>query len=166
MSRQLTEAQRFSQSILKDHRDTLWSPFMRGLRRYDMLQPGDHVGVCVSGGKDSMLLALMFSILQQHSEIPFTVTYLAMDPGYAPQNRALLQQNAERLSIPLHLFTTDVFEAAEAQSERPCFLCARMRRGCLYNEAEALGCNKLALGHHFNDIVETTLMAMLWSAKL
>ena len=166
MSRQLTERQQIVQRLLTEEREALWSPFMKGIRRYDMIRPGDRIMCCVSGGKDSMLLALMLQTLQKHSRVPFELVCAAMDPGYSPENRAMLEANADRLGIPLRVFDSDVFEVAAAQEKHPCFLCARMRRGCLYNKAEELGCNKLALGHHFDDIVVTTLMAMLWSAKL
>lgn len=166
MPRSLTPQQQLEQALLTDYRESLWSPLCRGIRRYDMLQPGDRVCICVSGGKDSMLLALMLQLLQKHSRIPFTVVPVAMDPGYSPENRRQLEENAEKLGIPLTIFDSDVFEAAGSQGSHPCFLCARMRRGCLYDRAQSLGCNKLALGHHFDDIVQTTLMAMLWSAKI
>lgn len=166
MSRTLTPQEQVIQRLLTDEREKLWSPFMKGIRRYDMIQPGDRICCCVSGGKDSMLLALLLMTLQKHSRVPFELVCAAMDPGYNEANRHLLEHNAEKLGVPLTIFETDVFEAAACQEKHPCFLCARMRRGCLYDKAAALGCNKLALGHHFDDIVVTTLMAMLWSAKL
>ena len=166
MARELTELQQMEQRILTDLREPLWRPFMRAIRRYRLIEPGDRIAVCVSGGKDSMLLAVLTRLLLRHSEVPFEAVFLAMDPGYRPEVRARVEQNARRLELPYTLFESDVFEVAEAQDEHPCFLCARMRRGCLYRHAQALGCNKLALGHHYDDVIETTLMAMLWGGQI
>ena len=166
MARELTPAQRMDQSLLTELRKPLWRPFMRAIRDYELLAPGDRIAVCISGGKDSMLLAVLMRLLQRHSETPFEAVYLIMDPGYSPANRRKVEENARRLEIPYTLFESDVFEVAEAQDEHPCFLCARMRRGCLYKKAKALGCNKIALGHHFDDVIETTLMAMLHGGQI
>jgi len=169
MARELTETQRMEQRLLTDLRKPLWRPFMRAIRDYRLIQSGDRIAVCISGGKDSMLLAVMMRLLQRHSEVPFEVVNLIMDPGYSPENRRQVEQNARRLNLNYTLIESDVFEVADAQageSESPCFLCARMRRGCLYRHAQALGCNKLALGHHYNDVIETTLMAMLYGGQI
>ena len=166
MKREMSEVQRLESGILKERRKVLWRPFMNAVRRYALIQPGDRIAVCISGGKDSMLLAKLMQILERHSEVPFEAVYLIMDPGYDAANRQQVEDNARRLGIPYTLFESDVFEVAEAQDANPCFLCARMRRGCLYDRAQALGCNKLALGHHFNDVIETTAMAMLWGGQL
>ena len=140
---------------------------MRALREYRLLSPGDRLCVCISGGKDSMLLAKLIQILQRHSEVPFEARYAVMDPGYAPDIRRQVEETAERLGIPCEVFESDVFEAAyREEPEHPCFLCARMRRGCLYGKAAELGCNKIVLGHHFNDVIETTVMAMLYGGQM
>ena len=133
---------------------------------FHMFDEGDVVAVGLSGGKDSMLLAVLMRLLRRHSETPFEAVYLIMDPGYSPENRRRLEENARRLELPFTLVESDVFEVANAQDEHPCFLCARMRRGCLYGRAQALGCNKIALGHHFDDVIETTLMAMLYGGQI
>ena len=166
MARELSPVQRMEQSLLTDLRKPLWRPFMRAIRDYRLLSPGDRVAVCISGGKDSMLLAVLMRLLQRHSETPFEAVYLIMDPGYSPENRRRAEENAKRLEVPYTLFESDVFEVANAQDEHPCFLCARMRRGCLYGRARDLGCNKIALGHHFDDVIETTLMAMLYGGQI
>ena len=175
MARELTWAQTMDQRLLTDFRKPLWRPFMRAVREYDLIRPGDRIAVCVSGGKDSMLLAVLMRLLRRHSEVPFEVVNLVMDPGYRPEHRAQIEANIRRLALTCTIVESDVFEVAEAQAEsgragsapaRPCFLCARMRRGCLYRHAQALGCNKLALGHHYDDVIETTLMAMLWGGQI
>ena len=166
MPRSFTPAQQAQRSIQKKYRKELWTPFVLAVKRYALIREGDRVAVCVSGGKDSMLLAKLMQLLQRHSEVPFELTFLIMDPGYRPEVRARVEENARRLEIPYTLFESDVFEVAEAQDEHPCFLCARMRRGCLYGRAQALGCNKIALGHHYDDVIETTLMAMLHGGQL
>ena len=167
MPRALGFAQRVDQALLTDFRKPIWRPFMRAVRDYRLVEPGDRIAVCVSGGKDSMLLAKLMLLLQRHGDAPFEAVCLIMDPGYRPEVRARAEQTARRLEIPYELFESDVFEAAEqAGGTRPCFMCARMRRGCLYRKAQALGCNKIALGHHFDDVIETTLMAMLYGGQI
>ena len=168
MARTLSDAQRMEQRLLTEFRKPLFRPFMRAIRDYRLIEAGDRIAVCISGGKDSMLLAKLVQILQRHSEVPFEAVYLIMDPGYSPENRRQVEANARRLEIPCTLIESDVFEVADAQAagEHPCFLCARMRRGCLYRHAQALGCNKLALGHHCDDVIETTLMAMLYGGQI
>ncbi len=166
MPRELTPTQLIERSIQKKYRKELWTPFILAVKRYALIQAGDRVAVCVSGGKDSMLLAKLMQLLQRFSDVPFEVKFLAMDPGYAPANRRRIEENARLLGIPLEIFETDVFDVANAADKNPCYLCARMRRGHLYSNARALGCNKIALGHHFNDVIETTVMAMLYGAQL
>ena len=166
MAREFTFVQGMEQSLLTDLRKGLWRPFMQAIRDYDLLRPGDRVAVCISGGKDSMLLAKLMQMLEGHSRTPFQAVYMIMDPGYSPEDRRLIEANARKLEIPYTLFESDVFAVAAAQDERPCFLCARMRRGCLYGKARELGCNKIALGHHFDDVIETTLMAMLYGGQI
>ena len=136
------------------------------MKRYELIQAGDRVAVCVSGGKDSMLLAKLMQPLQRYSDVPFEAKYLVMDPGYSPANRRRIEENAARLGLPVEIFGTDIFDVANAAEKNPCYLCARMRRGHLYSRARALGCNKIALGHHFNDVIETTVMAMFYGAQL
>ncbi len=164
--RALDRAGEIGRSILTAYRDTLWAPFVKGIRRYQMIREGDRIAVCISGGKDSMLLAKMMQLLQKHYDVPFEVTFLVMDPGYNKENRAQIEENLKTLQIPAVIFESDVFEVANVQEHNPCYLCARMRRGCLYKKAQELGCNKIALGHHFDDVIGTTVMSMFWSAKL
>ena len=155
----MTCAQRAESSLLKEFRKPIWRPFMNAVRAYELIKPGDKIAVCVSGGKDSMLMAKLMQILQRHSEVPFEAVYLIMDPGYNEINRRKVESNAKLLEIPYTLFESDIFEIANSQEKNPCFLCAKMRRGCLYNKARELGCNKIALGHHFK-------MGMLWGGQL
>ena len=157
---------RAERSIGKTYRSEIWNPFVEAVKRYELLAPGDRVAVCVSGGKDSMLLAKLMQLLLRFSEFPFELRFLAMDPGYNEENRRLLEENAEKLEIPLEIFETNVFRVANRQEKNPCYLCAKMRRGHLYAEAQKRGCNKIALGHHFNDVIETTVMAMLYGSQL
>ena len=166
MPRVLTPAQRIERSIQKKYRKELWTPFILAVKRYALIREGDRVAVCVSGGKDSMLLAKLVQLLQRYSDVPFEARYLVMDPGYSPANRRRIEENARLLELPVTIFETDVFGVANATEKNPCYLCARMRRGHLYSQARALGCNKIALGHHFNDVIETTVMAMFYGAQL
>lgn len=162
----MTPAERAPWSLTKKYRKTIWAPFVAGIKTYQLLEEGDRVAVCVSGGKDSMLLAVLMRLLQRHSDFPFELEFLAMDPGYSPQNRACLEANGALLGLDLHIFETDVFQVADWAEKNPCYLCARMRRGHLYKQARELGCNKIALGHHFNDVIETTVLAMFYGAQL
>ena len=146
-------------------RENLMTPFTKAIRTYDLLQPGDRVAVCISGGKDSMLMAKLFQELQRHRKFPFELVFLVMDPGYRTENRRLIEANAQRLGIPLTIFETEIFDTVYEIPKSPCYLCARMRRGHLYKNAQALGCNKIALGHHYDDVIETILMGMLWSGQ-
>ena len=166
MPRQFTPCQQVEQTIVRRYHEELWSPFCKAIKRYQLIRPGDKIAVCISGGKDSMLMAKMMQMLHRHSEIPFEVEYLVMDPGYNPENRRKVEENARFLEIPVTVFESDIFEVANAQDKNPCFLCARMRRGCLYKKARELGCNKIALGHHFDDVIGTTVMGMFYGGQL
>ncbi len=166
MPRSFTPAQQAQRSIQKKYRKELWTPFVMAVKRYALIREGDRVAVCVSGGKDSMLLAKLMQMLQRVSDVPFEARYLVMDPGYSAANRRKIEENARLLDVPVTIFESDVFSVANAVEKNPCYLCARMRRGHLYSQARALGCNKIALGHHFNDVIETTVMAMLYGAQL
>lgn len=162
----LTPSQRIERSIQKKYRDTLWGPFIAGVKEYRLIQPNDCICVCISGGKDSMLLAKLMQMLQRRSDFPFDVRFLVMDPGYTPENRQRILDNAALLDIPVTLRESEIFRAVEGVEKNPCYLCARMRRGYLYKYARELGCNKIALGHHFSDVVETTLMGLLYGAQV
>ena len=162
----LTPAQRVERSIQKKYRGELWGPFIAGIKEYQLIQPGDRVCVCISGGKDSMLLAKLMQMLQKRSDFPFEVKYLVMDPGYTPENRQKILDNAALLDIPVEVRESAIFASVEGVEKNPCYLCARMRRGYLYKYAGELGCNKIALGHHFSDVVETTLMGLLYGAQI
>lgn len=153
-------------SILKKYRKTIWNPFIGALKSYRLIEPNDRIAVCVSGGKDSMLLAKLMQMLCRFSEIPFETVNLVMDPGYSEANRRQIERNAALLQLPLTVFETDIFTVADRTEKNPCYLCAKMRRGHLYAKARELGCNKIALGHHFNDVIETTVMAMFYGAQL
>ena len=153
--------QEIERSIIKNYRGRLWAPFIKALKEYELLKPNDKVCVCISGGKDSMLMAKLFQELKRHSDFEFEVKYLVMNPGYNEANLNHIKANLELLQIPATIIETDIFEIANAQTKTPCYLCARMRRGALYKLAKDLGCNKIALGHHFDDVIETTLMNML-----
>ena len=151
-------------SIIKTYRKGIWSKFLKALNDYEMIQPGDRIAVAISGGKDSMLMAKLFQELQKFSKIPFEVEYIAMDPGYHPSIKELMMDNFNYLNIPIKVFETDIFNIADKiAQDYPCYMCAKMRRGALYNKTKELGCNKLALGHHFNDVIETTMLNMLYT---
>ena len=167
MPKQLEKYQEVERSIITTYRKTIWSPFVLAVKKYRLIEQGDKIAVCISGGKDSVLLAKLMQELQKHSEVPFELVFLMMDPGYAKENREKIEANARLLHIPLTTFESDVFAAADAASaEAPCYLCARMRRGHLYAKAKELGCNKIALGHHKSDVIETTLMGMLYGGQM
>lgn len=156
---------KIEQSITIKYRQKIWSRFVHGLKEYDLLKPHDRVCVCISGGKDSMLLARLFIQLKKHSDFDFDVKFLVMNPGYTEDVLDLIKENLRILDIPATIIETDIFEIANAQDRSPCFLCAKMRRGALYSAAQKLGCNKIALGHHYDDVIETTLMNMLNSGS-
>ena len=166
MPRTLSPAARIERSILSDFRKPLWRPFVRGIKQYKMIAPGDHIAVCISGGKDSMLLAKMMQLLQRHTDIPFETEFLVMDPGYNAENRQRIIDNAALMEIPIRIFDSSIFETTKIAERNPCYLCARMRRGFLYDRAQEMGCNKIALGHHFNDVIETTVMSMFYGSQL
>lgn len=153
-------------SIQKKYHKELWTPFARAITRYELIKAGDRIAVCISGGKDSMLMAKLIQMLHRHSEVPFDVKYIVMDPGYSKVNREKIESNAALLQIPIEIFETQIFDIANLQDKSPCYLCARMRRGALYSKAQELGCNKIALGHHFDDVIETTVMAMFYGSQL
>ena len=166
MSRTLSRLQLIERSINKKFRQTLWNPFIAAIKRYELIAPGDRFAVCISGGKDSMLMAKLFQELLRHSDVDFEVVYLVMDPGYKAENRAKLEANAELLNVPIQVFETDIFAVTASTEKSPCYLCARMRRGNLYARAQELGCNKIALGHHYTDVIETTLMGLLYGGQI
>ena len=164
--RNLDACQLIERSIQKKYRKALWTPFVAAVKRYELIRAGDRIAVCISGGKDSMLLAKLMQQLQRVSEVPFETVFLVMDPGYIPENRRQIERNAALLRLPIQVFESDVFQIANGAEKNPCYLCARMRRGFLYSKAREMGCNKIALGHHFNDVIETTVMAMFYGAQL
>ena len=153
-------------SIRKKFRKSIWCKFTKAVREYELVKEGDCIAVCISGGKDSMLMAKLFQELKRHNKFPFEVKFLVMDPGYSPENRQIIEQNAKRLNIPITIFESDIFDAVFEIEKSPCYLCARMRRGHLYSKAKELGCNKIALGHHYDDVIETILMGMLYGAQV
>ena len=153
--------QEIERSIITTYRSKIWSKFIKAIKEYELLKPNDKVCVCISGGKDSMILAKCFQELKRHSDFEFDLKFLVMNPGYNEENIKRIEENLKILNIDAVIKKTDIFEIANAQIKNPCYLCARMRRGALYRLAEELGCNKIALGHHFDDVIETTLMNML-----
>ena len=157
---------RAEECIRKKFHKQLLTPFAKACRDYQLIQDGDRIAVCISGGKDSMLMAKLFQELQRHRKVDFSLTFLVMDPGYNAENRALIESNAKTLGIPITIFESDIFDAVDTVEKSPCYLCARMRRGFLYSKAKELGCNKIALGHHYDDVIETILMGMLHGAQI
>lgn len=157
---------KIEESIAKKFHRDLFSPFVKAINEYNLLQPGDKVAVCMSGGKDSMLMAKLFQQLHRHSKFPFELVFLVMDPGYSSENREVIETNARLLGIPITIFDTDIFDSVFTIEKSPCYICARMRRGNLYAKAKQLGCNKIALGHHYDDVIETILMGMLYGAQV
>ena len=162
----MTTRQTAERAIIKTYRKEIWNRFVEGVKQYALLREGDRVCVCLSGGKDSVLLAKCLQQLQRHSDFPFELRFLALDPGYQEENRRLLLENCETLGIPVVLREANIFRYVETQEGSPCYLCARMRRGYLYKEARELGCNKIALGHHFDDVIETVLLSILYGAEV
>ena len=158
--------ERVEQSIRKKFRVSLMSPFIRALKEYKLVGEGDRVAVCISGGKDSMLMAKLFQELHRYSDVNFDLKFLVMDPGYNVENRRVIEENARRLNVPIEIFESNIFESVYTVEKSPCYLCARMRRGYLYSFAKRLGCNKIALGHHYDDVIETILMGMLYGAQI
>ncbi len=163
---ELTKAEQVETSIRKTFHKTLLAKFCRAICEYDLIQPHDKIAVCISGGKDSMLMAKLFQELKRHNKIPFELVFLVMDPGYSPANRKLIENNAQMLNVPITIFETDIFDNVFQVEKSPCYLCARMRRGHLYHQAQKLGCNKIALGHHYDDVIETILMGMLYGGQI
>ena len=153
-------------SLRKKFKKSIWSKFTKAINTYELVKPGDKIAVCISGGKDSMLMAKCMQRLQRYSEVPFEVVYLVMDPGYNPINQQKIEENAKLLGLPIQIFETNIFDVVADIDDSPCYLCARMRRGYLYKKAQELGCNKIALGHHFNDVIETTVMSMFYGSQL
>nr|WP_072418239.1 MULTISPECIES: ATP-binding protein [unclassified Ruminococcus] len=153
-------------SVVRKFRRTIWSRFLKGIKEYDLIQEGDKIAVCISGGKDSMLMAMCMKRLQRYSKVPFEVVFLVMNPGYNEINYQKIKENALLLDIPIQVFETQIFDAVAKVDQHPCYLCARMRRGYLYKTAKEMGCNKIALGHHFDDVIETILMGMLYGSQV
>ncbi len=159
----LTELER---SIIKTYRREIWRNFAFAIGRYKLIQKGDKIAACISGGKDSMLMAKCLQEMQRHGPVEFELEFLVMDPGYGAKNRRIIEKNAELLALPVHIVNSDIYEIVSKTKQSPCYLCARMRRGCLYRHAEELGCNKIALGHHFDDVVETILLSMFYGGQI
>lgn len=159
-------AEEIEKSIRKKFHKQLFSRFAKAVRDYELVQEGDKIAVCISGGKDSMLMAKLFQELKKHNKVSFELEFLVMDPGYSEANRQVIENNAKRMNIPITVFESDIFDAVYDIEKSPCYLCARMRRGHLYNKAKELGCNKIALGHHYDDVIETILMGMLYGAQV
>ena len=162
----LSKQEKVEASIQKKFHKQLFSRFAKACKQYELLQDGDHIAVCISGGKDSMLMAKLFQEIKKHRQVDFEVSYIAMDPGYNKANRELILQNARDLGIPITIFESDIFDSVETMDKNPCYMCARMRRGHLYSKAKELGCNKIALGHHYDDVIETILMGMLYGGQI
>ena len=164
--RDMTRADEITRTIVRKYRKPIWGRFLEGIKNYELIKENDRIAVCISGGKDSMLMAMCVKQLQKYSKVPFTAEYLVMDPGYAPENRQRIIENAALLDIPIKIFVARIFDAVEIIGKNPCYMCARMRRGYLYKYAGELGCNKIALGHHFDDVIETILMGMLYGSQM
>ena len=153
-------------SIRKKFKKKIWSKFTKAVREYELVKEGDRIAVCISGGKDSILMAKLFQELKRHNKFNFEVKFLVMDPGYSPENRKVIEENVRKMKIPIQIFESNIFESVFEIEKSPCYICARMRRGYLYNFAQQMGCNKIALGHHYDDVIETILMGMLYSAQV
>ncbi len=164
--RKLEKYQEVEKSIITTYRKTIWSRFIQAINEYKLIEDGDKIAVCISGGKDSMLMAKCFQELKRHGNDNFEVVYLCMDPGYADANRKKIEENAKLLNVPIQIFETNIFNVVTRIDNNPCYICARMRRGYLYNKARELGCNKIALGHHFDDVIETIVMGMLYGSQV
>ena len=163
---EMDRCREIERSIIKRYRKSIWRPFIKGIQEYQMIKEGDKIAVCISGGKDSMLLAKLLQELQRHGQMNFELKFLSMNPGYSEKNKEKLLSNAKLLNIPLDMFDTQIFDIVKDVEENPCYLCARMRRGHLYKNAQELGCNKIALGHHFDDVIETILMGMMYGGQI
>lgn len=157
--------QEIERSIIKRYRKPIWRKFIEGIKEYELIEEGDKIAVCISGGKDSMLLAKCMQEIQRHGQIYFDLEFIVMDPGYNPLNREKIIENSKIMNIPINIFNTEIFDTVVNIENNPCYLCARMRRGYLYKKAQSLGCNKIALGHHFDDVIETILMSILYGGQ-
>ena len=166
MKQKLERYEEIEKSIITSYRKKIWNKFIKGIKEFEMIKDGDKIAVCISGGKDSMLMAKCFQELKKHGKMNFEVIFLVMDPGYNEINRQKIISNAKLLNIPITIFETNIFDCVDRIDDHPCYICARMRRGYLYNKAQELGCNKIALGHHFDDVIETVLMGMLYGAQM
>lgn len=166
MAHTLDKAKEVERSINKKFHKGIWSRFTAAINDYDLIQEGDKIAVCISGGKDSMLMAKLFQELKRHNKFPFDVEYIVMDPGYSEPNRKQIEENAKLLNVPVTIFESNIFESVLHIEKSPCYLCARMRRGHLYNQAKNMSCNKIALGHHYDDVIETILMGMLYGGQV
>ncbi len=162
----MKEYENIEKDLTKIYRKNIWSKFVKGICDFQMIKEGDKIAVCISGGKDSMLMAKCFQEIKRHRKMNFELEFIVMNPGYNEENKDKIIKNAEILNIPIKMFETRIFESVERIEENPCYICARMRRGYLYEEAKRLGCNKIALGHHFDDVIETILMGMLYGAQM
>ena len=158
--------QEIERSIIKKFRKEIWSKFVKAVQEYKLIEENDNIMVCISGGKDSFLLAKCIQELKRHGKFEFNAHYVVMNPGYNEENERLIKENAKTLNIPIEMFSSDIFQAVESIENSPCYLCARMRRGYLYSKAQELGCNKIALGHHFDDVIETTLLSMFYGSEI
>ena len=166
MKKELSFAGETERSLFSSLRPEIWTKFTKAVKEFKLIEPNDKIAVCVSGGKDSMILAKLMQMLHRISDFPFEIVFLSMDPGYSAENRKQIEENAKKLEIPIQFFETEIFDVTTKVGGNPCYLCARMRRGYLYAKAKELGCNKIALGHHKSDVIETTLMAMLFSGQI
>ena len=164
----MEEYKEIERSIIKKFRKDIWSKFVKAIMDYELIKENDSIMVCISGGKDSFLLAKCFQELERHGKVKFTAKYVVMDPGYNEKNRKLIEDNAKMLNVPVEIFNSDIFDVANTKFDlkMACYMCARMRRGYLYSKAQELGCNKIALGHHFDDVIETTLLSMLYGSEI
>jgi tRNA(Ile)-lysidine synthase TilS/MesJ len=166
LAKQLSKSELIERSINKKFRKCIWNKFIEAVQNYELIKAGDKIAVCISGGKDSMLLGVLMNMLRRYSKVPFEIEFIVMDPGYSEENRKKIEQNANLLGLKPHFFESDIFAVAESSGGSPCYLCARMRRGHLYAEAQKIGCDKIALGHHMSDVIETTLMGMMYGSQL
>jgi len=162
----MEEFKLIERSIIKKYRKVIWSRFIHAIIDYKLIQEGDNIMVCISGGKDSFLMAKCIQELERHSKYKFKAHYVVMDPGYNELNRKKIEENAKKINVPIEIFESDIFDVVTNVDKSPCYLCARMRRGCLYSKAKELGCNKIALGHHFDDVIETTLLSMFYGSEV
>ena len=163
--KELDRVKEIERSIVKKYHKEIWTNFVKAVKEYELIKEGDRIAVCISGGKDSFLLAKLMQELKRHRKFEYELKFIVMDPGYNPENRKMIEENAKLLEIPVEIFESDIFDAVFDIEKSPCYLCARMRRGHLYSMAKGLGCNKIALGHHFDDAIETVLMGMFYAGK-